>query len=167
MTRYIWWSIVRIGVARWQGRLLTWCWWWWYLLSSWQQVKNHLSGYFFPSLIRNFTKLNYDFFKGVHDGCLIEVNEVGEHWFFGGRRLYTVHWVLAFLKRFVWMLLKLQLSGGCLFSVSFFSLRFLSYSQPPVCIVILYQRWGRFPNLIQGSTWRFHDLPISPSFYVL
>ena len=33
------------------------------------QEMNHLSGYCFPSLISNFTKLTYDVCKGVLDDC--------------------------------------------------------------------------------------------------
>ena len=49
-----------------------------------QQETNHLYCYCFPYLIRKFTKLTSDVYKGVFYDCWREVNKVDEHQLFGG-----------------------------------------------------------------------------------
>ena len=44
-----------------------------------QQETNYLSGYCFPSLIRKFSNLTSNFFKGSLDGFLREANKIDEH----------------------------------------------------------------------------------------
>ena len=116
----------RRGVTWCQRRGVTWWWWCWYLLIFFQQEMNHLSGYCFPSMIRKFANLTSNMRKGILDGFWIEVNEVDENWFFGGRQQKTVHGVLEFVKSFRFLLLKMQLSGGCLLCCFLFCLLLFS-----------------------------------------
>ena len=117
-----WWFIQKRGVTWWQSKGVTRWWWWWYLLRYWLQEPNNLSSYFFPSLIWKFTNLTSGVLKGVLKGVWIQVNKVDEHGFFGGGQWETVHGVLAFLKSFTSLLLKMKLLGGCLLCCLLFCL---------------------------------------------
>ena len=73
-------------------------------------------------------------------------------------------WILGiFQKLYIYFSEETTCSWRSSLLLTFLPLSFFSYSQSPVCIVLVYQWWGRFLNSGQGFYWWLHHFTISPS----